>query len=85
MRRLRLIALVLISATWGVHAAPEAARSPQEAANSAADPALEARVMKVAGDGTRFGLRIQIDDDSTVVWNAEVTTTSVHEYSGGSR
>ncbi|HOX69306.1 MAG: cytochrome c-type biogenesis protein CcmH [Rhizobacter sp.] len=48
MRRLRLIALVLISATWGVHAAPEAARSPQEAANSAADPALEARVMKVA-------------------------------------
>ena len=48
MRRLRLIALVLISATWGVHAAPETARSPQEAANSAADPALEARVMKVA-------------------------------------
>ena len=48
MRRLRLIALVLISATWGGQAAPEAARSPQEAANSAADPALEARVMKVA-------------------------------------
>ncbi|MFM9915127.1 MAG: cytochrome c-type biogenesis protein CcmH [Rhizobacter sp.] len=48
MTRTWLIALVLASAAWSVRAAPDAGPAPHEAANSVADPALEARVMKVA-------------------------------------
>ncbi|MDL2336500.1 MAG: cytochrome c-type biogenesis protein CcmH [Pseudomonadota bacterium] len=48
MRRASVIALVLASAAWSVSAAPEASPPPHEAANSSADPALEARVMAVA-------------------------------------
>lgn len=52
MMRRRLIALVLVGVAWGVHAqpaaTPAAAPAAKEAATLAADPALEARVMKVA-------------------------------------
>ncbi len=44
MTRSWLIALLLASAAWGV----SAASAPHEATTSAADPVLEARVMKVA-------------------------------------
>lgn len=48
MMRAWLTALMLAAAAAQVGAAPEALPPPHEAANSAADPALEARVMKVA-------------------------------------
>ena len=48
MKRSGLIALLLASAAWGVSAAPAGGSAPHEAANSAADPVLEARVMKVS-------------------------------------